>query len=268
MDINLIDSHAHLPHLTNKPTLETLLTGAKDWGVEKIINIGTDLKEHPKVLEVCTNYQNVYCGLGIYPNAERDKTLADIVTKLEATLQTNPKVVAVGECGIDNTGWSNQRPLSEQEELFEAQIVLAIKYKLPLIVHNRNGTESVINLLRAAGKNAPFNAVIHCFDADWATAKRFLDLGLYISFSGFITRTTKKYLTGVAQKVPQDMYLVETDSPYILPQSAQIEVSPNKNNEPKYVRIVAQSVAKARGTTLEEVAYQSYTNSCKFFALH
>lgn len=269
MNIRLVDSHAHLPFLSNKMSadlLEGIVKSAKEEGVEKIINIGTSPKEHLKVLDVSKAYSNIYCALGIYPHESLDKDIPSLLLQLDDALGKSNKIVAVGECGIDISNWQKQRSMIDQEELFLGQVNLSLKHKLPIVIHNRNGTESVLKVLINAGSKIP-KGVIHCFDGNWEQAKVFLDLNFYISFSGFITYETKPYLMEVARNVPRDMYLVETDSPYILPKSIATETSETKKNEPKYVRIVALQVAKARGCELTQVAEETYQNTHRLFGL-
>lgn len=266
-----IDSHCHLPNLHHKDDLDRILIDAKSWGVEIFINIGTSITENTEAIEVAQNYESVYASVGIFPHEHRGEDVEELIDQLEVQAISSKKVVAIGECGIDVTQWKNQRPLEEQLTLFEAQIKLAQKLNLPIIVHNRNGDDIVLQTLSRYYKTSNgTTGVIHCFDSAWQVAQQFLNLGFYISFSGCITYESHQYLQEVAQKIPSDRYLLETDSPYLLPEPAKSQSrakSVNQKNTPKYVRMVGQKVAEVRQISLEEVAEKTRTNANKLFGL-
>jgi TatD DNase family protein len=261
--MNLIDSHCHLPKLRHQKYLEEVLNGAKEWEVTKFINIGASLKENAEASEVAQKYENIYASAGIYPHEHLEENPQDLIRGLEKQVSELKKVVAIGECGIDITNWERQRPLEKQKELFKWQAELALKLDLPLIVHNRNGSEHVLEIL-SAYKNV--RGVVHCFDANWEVAQKFLNLGFYLSFSGLITYKSKNALLEVVRNVPEDKYLIETDSPYLLPEPAKTE-EPKKKNEPKYVKIVGQKAAEVRQMSLEKVALQTCTNTNRLFEI-
>lgn len=269
--MTFIDSHCHLPNLHHKESLEKILNNAKEWGVEKFINIGTSVKENAEAVKVAEKYDPVFATVAIYPHEHRGEDIANLLSRLEKQAKSSKKVVAIGECGIDVSEWKNQRPLAEQLELFEAQIKLAQQLNLPIVVHNRNGDNVVLKTLSDYYRNSNTRTgVIHCFDANWQMAQEFLNLGFYISFSGFITYPTKQDLVEVAQKVPSDRYLLETDSPFLLPEPARSEARVNsvdQKNEPKYVRMVGQKVAEIRQQSLETVALHSTQNTRKLFGI-
>lgn len=265
--MNLIDSHCHLPNLRHKDELERILNGAKEWGVDRLINIGTSVKANAEAVEVAEAYESVYATVAIYPHEHRGENIANLINQLEVQAKSSSKVVAIGECGIDVTGWKNQRPLEEQLELFESQVKLAQKLNLPLIIHNRNGDAVVLDIL---AKYQGIKGVVHCFDSTWEVAKKFLDLGFYLSFSGLVTYKSREALLEVVKNVPSDKYLIETDAPYLLPEPAKTaacEAGVKRKNEPKYVKMVGQKVAEVRGISLEEVAWQTRANTRSLFGL-
>ena len=257
----LIDSHCHIPE--DKATLENQLINAKENGVSHVVGIGTQLGENERVLRASKEFENVFGAIAIYPNSELEKDISTLLTELEKQLTKSPKskIVAIGECGIDITDWKKQRSIENQIELFELQIKLAIKNKLPVIVHNRNGDDQVLELLNKYKGHV--QGVIHCFTGDWEFAQKILALGFYISFSGHITHKSKEYLCETVLNVLMDKFLVETDSPYILPKGVN-----RKPNEPKNVKIVAQKIADIKGINLREVISASRANTAQLFGLN
>ncbi len=257
----LIDSHCHIPHKKYSKNIEEILYEAKDFGVEKIINIGTSIEENKKVLEVANNNPEIFCSIGIYPHEDKGVPISQLRTSLEENLKLSKKIVAVGECGIDISNWKNGRDLDDQIKVFEMQIQFAKEHNLPIVIHNRNGDEHVLKTLNKNSGSA-LKGVIHCFDSSWEFAKKILNLGFYISFSNLITYPKKEALLEVVKNVPDSKFLVETDAPYLPPQILRGEI-----NYPKYVKIVAEKVAQVKQKTFEEVSELSYENTCSLFNL-
>lgn len=255
----LIDSHCHLPHKNYKLPLNEILLEAKLNGVEKFINIGTSIEENKKVIDVANDNPNVYCSIGIYPHDNKEYSVEELENSLEENLKGSAIVVAVGECGIDISNWKNGRPVEDQIEIFEMQVKFALKHNLPIIIHNRNGDEHVLGVLEKYSKNN-LRGVIHCFDSDWDFAQKVINLGFYISFSNLVSYPKKDLLLEVVKNVPLDRFLVETDAPYLPPQSLRGEI-----NYPKYVKIVAEKVAQVKQITFDEVSLRSYENTCSLF---
>lgn len=254
--MRLIDSHCHLPHGMYKNSIDEIIKNAKAEGIEKMLNIGTDLKSSKTVLEICKKYEELFPVIGIYPNSERNRGVAEIVGELEELI--TPEVRAIGEIGYDITEWKNQRPVEKQKELFESQVELAQKHNLPIVIHNRNGDEETL----ASIKKYDITGVMHCFVSDLSFAKQMLDQGFYISFTAIVTYPSGKKLEEVVRYVPMEKILVETDAPYLAPQGFRKEV-----NEPKYVKITAQRIADIKGISLDEVAEATYKNTCELFKL-
>jgi len=263
----LVDSHCHLPNLRHKQETADILERARQNGVEKVINVGTSIKESQEAVEVAQEFNNVYATAGIYPHSDKDKDLKTLKTELRnllACTQEN-KIVGIGECGIDITDWANGRSEQNQIALFEMQLSLAARFNLPIVIHNRNGKDQVLTALtRHKNQNPDQNlrGVMHCFAYDWEFAQKTLDLGLYISFSGFVTYNNKNDLLEVVRKVPDDRFLLETDSPYNVPKPLT-----DKSNEPKNVKIVGQKVAEIKCVSFEKIAELSYRNSHELFNL-
>jgi TatD DNase family protein len=244
-----------------------MLNSAKEDGVSKFINIGTSIKESENAIEVAEKYESVYATVAIYPHEHRKGNIDELINQLEKQATSSKRVVAIGECGIDVSEWKNQRPPGEQVRLFEAQIKLSQKLNLPLVIHNRNSDDNILDVL--AGYKS-VRGVVHCFDSSWEVAQKFLDLGLYISFSGLITYESKGYLLETVKNIPRDKYLIETDAPCLLPEPVRTEsrvLGAKRHNEPKYVKMVGQKVAETRQINLEEAALQTSNNTCRLFGL-
>lgn len=265
--MTLTDSHCHLPHLGHLNELEKILANAEAQEVTRFITIGTSLKENEKAIEVAGKYKEVYASVAIYPHEHIGEDINELVNKMEKQAYSSDKVVAIGECGIDLSNREKQRPLEEQIKLFEKQLELSQKMNFPVIIHNRNGDDYILKVLN---QYKGIKGVVHCFDSTWDTAQKFLDLGFYISFSGMITYSSKQYLEETVRKTPSDKYLVETDSPYLLPETLRKEFKKNgvkSGNEPGYVRIVAQKAADIRQTSLEQVSSETTANAQTLFGL-
>lgn len=259
----LIDSHCHIPSEKYGMTPLELIEDAKTEGVKKFITIGTSLSDSEIAKQTASQHPEIFYSVAIYPHEEKGKSINESIAELENKFLINKdsKLVAIGECGIDISTHPDSRDLKEQIDLFEYQIKLAIKYDLPIIIHNRNGDAQVYELL---SKYVPqgLKGVIHCFDSTWEFAQKILDLGFYISFSGMVTFPKKVELHEVAKNIPLDKFLVETDAPYLAPQSYRGQV-----NYPKYVKIVAQKVAAIKNMPLEDIEEYSYKNTSKLFSL-
>ncbi len=257
----LIDSHCHLTHEFYENNLEELIKDSIELGISNFITIGTSVLENQKVIQVSENYENVFCTVGIYPHENQELTFDILKKSLEENINSSKKIVGIGECGIDITNRDSQRKLEDQKSLFEMQLSLAVKYGIPVTVHNRNGDEIILNILKKYSSNN-LRGVIHCFDSNWSFAKNVLDLGFYISFSNMVTYPKKDALLEVVKNVPKDRFLIETDSPYLPPQSMRGEI-----NYPKYVKIVAEKVAQIKQKTFNEVSELSYKNTCSLFKI-
>lgn len=257
----LIDSHCHLPH--NLVAAKQVIDNARNEGVVGLVNIGTSISDNQSALKTAQGFTNVYSTIAIYPHENMDKSLDDLQKHLEEMLiNNNGKIVAIGECGIDITEWKGGRSIEDQIKLFEMQINVALDHDLPLVIHTRNGDEIVLNLFNQY-KNSRLRGVIHCFSSSWEVAQKYLDLGFYISFSGLITYPSRKQLLETVKGIPDDKFLVETDSPYLPPQGYR-----GQTNEPKYVKIVAQKVAEVREVPFEQVSKFTYESTCQVFNLN
>lgn len=257
----LIDSHCHLSNSHYEKDIDLIINDAKKAGVTKLINIGTSLRDSRLALKIASQYNDIFATIAVYPHEDMGKTVNELRLDLEKILDSGQKVYGIGECGIDISNWKGGRDIEEQEKVFEMQIELAVKHDLPLIIHNRNGDDLVFKLLEKH-KSEKLRGVAHCFASTLEASKKYLDLGFYISFSGMITYPSRKDLVEVAKSVPMDKLLVETDAPYLPPQSHRGEP-----NYPEYVKIVAEKVAQVKEKPFDEIADWTYRNTCTLFKL-
>lgn len=255
----LVDSHAHIQGSEFAADVAHVIQRAQEVGVEKIVVVGGsgDLSSNQAALELANFSPGLFATVGMHPHDAKAVSEEDI-ERLKV-LARNPKVVAVGETGLDF--YYDHSPREIQIELFCRFIHMARQAGLPIVVHNREAQREVAELIRNEGKRE-LRGVIHCFTGDYDAAREFLDLGFYLSFTGIITFKNADSLRDVVRKLPLDRILVETDSPYLAPVPHR-----GKRNEPAFVRFVAETVARVRGVALEEVAHATSLNAQRLFGI-
>lgn len=255
----LIDSHAHIQGNEYDGEVEAVIERARGVGVEKIIAVGGagDMSSNTDAIALADSFHAVYATVGMHPHDAKDVGIEELETLRGLT--THPKVVAVGETGLDY--YYNHSSHELQEQVFSSFIHMACETGLPIVVHERDAAEKAAELLRQEG-NGKLCGVIHCFTGNYQAARAYLDLGFYLSFTGIITFKNAEPLRAVVRQIPLDRILVETDAPYLTPVPHR-----GKRNEPAYVRFVAETVAKVRGISLEEVASITTANTQKLFSL-
>ncbi|MFA5197095.1 MAG: TatD family hydrolase [Patescibacteria group bacterium] len=251
----LIDSHTHLDFPDYDNDLDLVLSRAKQYGVDKIINVGADLVRSKKAIEIANKYGNVWATVGIHPEG-CDIDISQAQKELKKLATSSPKVVAIGECGLDY--FYDDSKKVKQKALFELQINIAQELNFPLAIHLRNGKDETAamdgyNLLK---KNKVTNGVVHCFTFDKTWAKKFINLGLYVGFTGIITYKNAELLREAVKSVPIDRMLIETDCPYLSPQKYRGE-----RNEPSYVSEIAKQIAETREEKIEKVTEQTAKNT-------
>lgn len=253
----LIDTHAHLDNRPFAEDLDEIILRAKDNNVLNILTVGCDLASSARSIELAARYPEVYASVGIHPHdalQADDEGLRQLRTMVSA-----PKVVAIGETGLDY--YRDRAPRDAQRLAFRRQIQLARETQLPLIVHDRDAHEDIVLILREE-QACEVGGVIHCFSGDTAMAQACLDLGFYISFPGTITYPNNDALRMVVKSVPMERLLVETDCPYLAPQPFR-----GKRNEPAYVRMTAEKIADIKGLTLDDVARITTLNAHTLFGI-
>lgn len=238
-------------------TLEEVLQAADDNDVGEMLCVAVDLETLPGVIETAEASERIYASIGVHPNTQTSNE-PDVDTLLE--LADHEKVIAIGETGLDY--FRSEGNLDWQRNRFRTHIQASKQSGKPLIIHSREAKADVIRILREEGADS-VGGVMHCFVDDWDTARDAMDLNFYISFSGIVTFKNAGDLKEVARKVPLDRLLVETDCPYLAPVPYR-----GKQNQPAYVRHVAEHIAELKGIDLEEVAGATTRNFHTAFRLN
>lgn len=250
----LVDSHCHLDFPDLAENLDGVLAAMAANGVTHALCVGVNLEKLPAVLALAEQHANVFASAGVHPDYE-DVEEPD-VERLVA-LARHPKVVAIGETGLDYFRIQGQPEWQKQR--FRTHIRAARQAAKPLIVHTREAAADTLSIMAEEGAGEA-GGVMHCFTENGEVAKGALDQGFYISFSGIITFRSAEALREVARQVPLDRMLVETDSPYLAPVPYR-----GKTNQPAYVRQVAEEIARLHRTTVEEVGRITSENFFRLF---
>lgn len=248
----LIDSHAHIQGKEYAGETAAVIERARAAGVEQIIAVGGagDMSSNTEAVALADLFKNIYATVGMHPHDAKDVGPDELEKLKDLTL--HPKVIAVGETGLDY--YYDHSPRDVQRRVFAQFIHLARETELPIVVHERDAASDGAELLRSEGAGK-LRGVIHCFTGNYEAARSYLDLGFYISFTGIITFKNAEALRDVARRVPLERILVETDSPYLTPVPHR-----GKRNEPAFVVETARRLAEVRGTTLEAIAAVTTSN--------
>lgn len=249
-----VDSHCHLDFPDFAPRMDEVFRHMAAANVGQALCVGVNLEKLPQVLAVAEAHDNVFASVGVHPDYEEvEEPTVDRLVKLAA----HPKVVAIGETGLDYFRVQGQPEWQKQR--FRTHIRAARETGKPLIVHTREAAADTLSILREENAREA-GGVMHCFTENWEVAQAALDLGFYISFSGIVTFRNAGPLREVACKVPLDRLLVETDAPYLAPVPHR-----GKTNEPAYVRHVAEEIARQRNLPLETVEAATTDNFQRLF---
>jgi len=253
----LIDTHAHIDMDNYRDNLDEILENAKDNDVEKIIIPAVEPKTFQGIIDIIEKYDNVYGSVGIHPSDAKE--YKDELYPLMLNLAKHPKVVAIGEIGLDYYWDKTFNDL--QKEVFGKQINLAKEVNKPVIVHNREAHKDTFDILRKTNAKE-LGVIMHCFSGSPEFALECVQEGFYIALGGVVTFKNAKKMKEVAKLVPLGHLLLETDSPYLAPEPYR-----GKENQPAYVKYVAQEIANLRGISFEEVARQTTTNALRVFKI-
>ena len=248
----MIDSHAHLYYDEIYQNLPDKLRLARLAGVTHILTIGTDFETMPVNIEIAEQHDNIFCSIGVHPlysNEPRD------LDKL-ITWGKKEKVVAIGEVGLDYH-YEEGNPREAQKALLQDMLSLSEDLDLPYIFHARECFPDILNIIADYQIK---NAVFHCYTDSLDNAKKILDLGYYLSFSGVVTFKKSEELREIAKFVPEDRFLIETDSPYLAPVPYR-----GKTNEPAFVSLVAECLANLRGQTVDAISEITTKNFFNLF---
>ena len=253
----LVDSHCHLDFPDFAEERSAVVARAKAAGVSHMITISTRVKRFAQVLAIAEEFENVCCSVGTHPHnaaEEPDVTADDLVR-----LSEHPKVVAVGEAGLDYH--YDKSPRDAQMKGFRTHIAAARATGLPLVIHARSADDDIASTLEEEMGKGPFPFVLHCFSSGRDLARKGIELGGYVSFSGILTFKNSEELRSIAAEVPRDRLLVETDAPYLAPVPMR-----GKRNEPSYVVNTANVLAETIGVTGEQISEITTANFFRLFS--
>lgn len=262
----LVDSHCHLNFPDLAVRTPEILANMQASGVSHAVCISVTLERFPEVLALAERHDNLYATVGVHPDYEAGASNPDepdavpLVEPDQAILVKlgqHPKVIAVGETGLDYYRLTGD--LEWQRNRFRTHIRAARELGKPLVIHTRSAADDTIRILKEEGADQ-VGGILHCFTETWDVAQQALDLGFHLSFSGIVTFKNAVQLKEVAQRAPLDAILVETDSPYLAPVPFR-----GKTNEPAYVKYVAEEIAKLRGISADEVATATTANFFRLF---
>jgi TatD DNase family protein len=252
----LIDSHCHLDFPDFAGELDALIGRARAADVGRMVTISTRVRRHGEVLAIAERFPDVFCSVGTHPHhahEEIDIRVDDLIERAR-----HPKVVAIGEAGLD---YHYDLSLGEaQERGFRNHIAAARATGLPLVIHSRDADEDMARILEEETKRGAFPAVLHCFTGGTDLAQRAVALGLFVSFTGILTFRKSDALRAIARSLPAERVLVETDAPYLAPSQYR-----GKRNEPAYVVETAKILAETRAVSTGEIARQTTENFFRLF---
>ncbi|MBN2476185.1 MAG: TatD family hydrolase [Pirellulales bacterium] len=256
------DTHVHLDQQEFAADRETVIQRSRKAGVEIMVCAGTSADSSRAALSLAQAHTVIYAAVGIQPNHCAEAGPGDWDRIVEMAEQ--PKVVALGETGLDRH-W-DFAPLELQCVYLDRHLRLAQRSNLPVILHCREAAAELLPLLREAASRGPLRGVLHAFSGNAGMAAECLELGLYVSFAGPVTYTNRKFrpLREVAQTIPDDRLLIETDSPYLVPHPLRGQ---QKRNEPAYVACIAECLAELRGTSVQRLSAQTMENARQLFRL-
>jgi TatD DNase family protein len=252
----LVDSHCHLDFPDFASELDAVVARAGAAGLARMVTISTRVRRFANVLSIAERYPQVYCSVGTHPHhahEEFDITADDLFAKAQY-----PKVVAIGEAGLDYHYDSSAR--DAQERGFRTHIAAARASGLPLVIHSRDADADTARILEEESGKGSFPAVLHCFTGGPDLARRAVALGHYVSFSGILTFKNSSALRAIAAELPADRVLVETDAPYLAPNPLR-----GRRNEPAFVVETAKVLATTRGVSFDEIARQTSENFFRLF---
>ena len=252
----LVDSHCHLDFPDFASELDEVVARARAAGIGRLVTICTRVRKHAQVLAVAEKFPEIYCSVGTHPHNAHEELNID--AKALIALTKNPKVVAIGEVGLDYH--YDNSPRDAQAQGLRQHIAAARETGLPLVIHAREADADMARILEDETGKGTFPAVLHCFTGGRDLAFKAIELGHYVSFTGILTFKNSAALREIAAALPADRILVETDAPYLAPLPYR-----GKRNEPAYVVETAKILAQTRGVTADEIARQTTENFFRLF---
>ena len=249
----LFDSHAHLDDRKFDSDRSETIAALQKSGVSYFVNIGADMESSESSVALAEKYDFVYAAVGVHPY-DAETVTDELIEKLRAMAQ-NKKVVAIGESGLDYHYEDADKQV--QKNAFIKHIELANELDMPVIVHNRDSHQDMMDILR---EHKPKNAIIHCYSGSAEMAKEIVKMGYYISFSGTVTFKNARKVQEAVAEVPLDKLLAETDSPYLCPEPER-----GKRNDPSKMRYTVEKLAEIKGITFEEMARITLENAKRVY---
>lgn len=253
----LIDSHAHLDDERFDGDRDILIKSLKSNKIELVINIGADFQSSINSIELAKQYDNIYASIGVHPHSASEVT-EETLDKFRE-MAKEEKVVAIGEIGLDY--YYDNSPRDLQRKWFREQLKLAKELDLPVIIHSRDATQETFDIIKEA-QDGSLRGVLHCFSGSVEVAMEYIKLGFYISIGGPVTFKNARVVKEVAEAVPLDKLLIETDCPYLTPEPYR-----GKRNEPMFVKYVAQKIAEIKDINFEELAKATNKNTKELFRI-
>jgi TatD DNase family protein len=253
----LVDSHCHLDFPDFADELDQIVDRAAAAGIERLVTISTRVRRLAEVRAIAERFDSVYCSVGTHPhNADEE---LDVTAEELARLAEHPKVVAIGEAGLDYH--YDNSPREAQKQGLRTHIAAARMTGLPLVIHAREADSDLAAILKEESEKGAFPAVLHCFSSGRGLAETGIALGHYVSFSGILTFKNAQEIRDIARDMPAERILVETDAPFLAPVPHR-----GKRNEPAFVAETAAVLAQTRGVSRDEIAAQTSENFFRLFA--
>jgi TatD DNase family protein len=253
----LVDSHCHLDFPDFAEERAAIVARALAAGVGRMVTISTRVKRFPQIVEIADSFEEVFCSVGTHPHNAAEEL--DITTEDLVRLAEHPKVVAIGEAGLDY--FYDKAPRDAQAQGLLTHVAAARETGLPLVIHARNADDDMIAILRDETGKGAFPFILHCFSSGRRLAEVGVELGGYVSFSGILTFKNSAELRDIAKGVPHDRLLVETDAPYLAPVPHR-----GHRNEPAYVAETARVLAETIGVSQDEIARITTDNFFRLFS--
>ena len=253
----IFDTHAHYDDPVYEKDREELFEAMRAEGVGMITDIGADIASTKKAAELSNTYEFVYAAAGVHPSEVYSLEEADMDFLLE--MAKNPKVVAIGEIGLDYHYEDTVREV--QKKWFIRQLELAKEVKLPVVIHSRDAAQDTLDIMKDIHAE-DIGGVIHCFSYGWEMAKIYLDMGFYLGIGGVVTFKNAKKLKEVVQRAPMDRLVLETDAPYLAPEPYR-----GKRNASHYLKYVAEEIAALRSMALDEVIHITEENGKQMYRI-
>lgn len=254
--MRLFDSHVHLDDRRYNKDRDELIASLPEQGIEFAVNIGADIESSEASISLAEKYEFLYATVGVHPHDV--KTMKDGDIEVLRELSKHPKVLAIGEIGLDY--YYDNSPRELQKKWFIEQMKLANECDLPIVIHSRDAVQDTYDIIKEYNRGS--TVLIHCFSQSLEMAKRYVKDGAYLALGGALTFKNARSLVEVARQIPLEYLLIETDCPYLTPEPHR-----GKRNDPSKVYYVAQKIAELKGLPIEEVIETTNFNARKFYGL-